>query len=222
MSKTFDTVPVQSKRRFHPLQIYAWLLSAATVITAFVAWGGDYGYKLFPVNNYQLFPLLGLLAFGLMWAHYMVGFVKEIANITAPIFKRYYQFTGYAVLLLICMHPALLIYQRFRDGFGLPPNSYESYVAPGLGWVTLLGSASFIIFIAFEFRRIFGNKSWWHFIPEAGDFAMLAILYHGFRLGGELRLMQNWYRDIWFFYAVTLVAVLIRSYRLKYFVKQKA
>lgn len=213
-----EITPEQTKRA-RLLLISAWSLSTATVLASFFAWGSDYAYKVFPINTLQLFPLLGLMAFGLMWAHYMVGAVRELAGLTLiKNLGKYFQYTGYAVLLLICLHPGLLIYQRFRDGFGLPPGSYESYVAPGLGWVTLLGSVSFLIFIAFEFRRFFSQKSWWHFIPEAGDFAMLAILYHGFRLGGELR-MPSWFRVVWLLYAATLIAVLGRSYRIKLFNK---
>jgi hypothetical protein len=193
----------------------AWSLSALTVITAIIAWGNGYGFKLFPINNYQLFPLLGLLAFSIMWGHYMVGAVSDMVGVTRGTYKKYYQYTGYAVLALICLHPGLLIFQRFRDGFGLPPHSYESYVAPGLGWITLLGSVSFFIFIAFEFRRFFGRRSWWHLVVDAGDFAMLAILYHGFKLGGQL-VRPGWFQEVWLLYAATLVAVLIRKYRLRY------
>ncbi|MGC1177068.1 MAG: hypothetical protein WA843_03270, partial [Candidatus Saccharimonadales bacterium] len=120
-----------------------------------------------------------------------------------------------AVLIFICLHPSLLIYQRFRDGYGLPPHSYESYVAPGLGWVTLLGSISWLIFIAYEFRRKFGQRSWWHYVEKAGDVAMLAIFYHSLRLGSQLQ-PGSWLRVIWWFYGLTLVAVLIYNYRRYY------
>src|SRR5262249_1332982 len=102
----------------------------------------------------------------------------------------------------------------FHDGFGLPPGSYEHYVAPGLGWITLLGTASLLVFLAFELHRWFSKKPWWHFIPEAGDFAMLAIFYHGLRLGSSLT-HQGWFRMVWWFYGLTLVIILLRSYYQK-------
>jgi hypothetical protein len=221
MSKSSLEVSPHQRATDRRMLYSAWTLSAIVSSIAIVAWGSGYGYKLFPINNYHLFPLLGLLAFSIMWGHYMVGAVSDMVGVTRGTFKKYYQYTGYAVLTLICLHPGLLIYQRFRDGFGLPPHSYETYVAPGLGWITLLGTASFCIFIAFEFRRIFGKKSWWHFVVEAGDFAMLAILYHGFKLGGQL-VKPGWFQEVWLLYAATLVAVLIRSYRLKYLAYQAA
>lgn len=215
MSKLqFNHKPYESSSRTVYFQVGAWALSLLTVIISFLAWGKTYGWHFTPFNAYQIFPLLGLLAFGLMWSHYITGTIGDIAGLDGSTLKKYFRYTGYATLALICLHPGVLIAQRFRDGFGLPPHSYESYVAPGLGWVTLLGTASFLVFIAYEFGRIFSGRSWWHFVTEAGDFAMLAILYHGIRLGGDLQ--HGWFRVVWLFYTVSLVAVLLRSYYNKY------
>jgi len=195
------------------VQITAWSISLIVCIVATIAWGQTYSWQLLPINTYQLFPLLGLLAFSLMWAHYLNGTLRELWGVEFKVLARYFRYTGYAVLVLICLHPGILIYQRFRDGYGLPPHSYETYVGPGLGWITILGTASLLVFLSFELRRWCAKKSWWHFIPEAGDAAMLAIVYHGLRLGSNLQM--GWFRSVWFFYAVVLVAVLIRSYTLK-------
>jgi hypothetical protein len=126
---------------------------------------------------------------------------------------QYFRVTGWVVLVLIVLHPGLLIYQRFRDGFGLPPGSYQSYVAPSMAWLTLLGTACLLIFLAFELRRRYGERSWWHFVAEAGDFAMLGIFYHGLQLGSQI---HGWYRTVWWFYGITLVAILLYSYWQKY------
>lgn len=196
-------------------QVIAWGISLLTCLVAILVWGHDYRWQVFPVNNYILFPLLGLLAFSLMWGHYLAGAVRQAWGLDRQVLKRYFETTSLAVLVLLCLHPSLLIYQRFRDGYGLPPGSYESYVAPGLGWITLLGTVSLIAFLAFEFRRFFGQKPWWHFVTIAGDLAMLAIVYHGLRLGSQLQ--TGWFRYLWLFYAVSLVAILISKYYRQYF-----
>ncbi|HEX7632796.1 MAG TPA: hypothetical protein VF401_00555 [Candidatus Saccharimonadales bacterium] len=196
------------------IQISAWGLSAIASVLAVLAWGREYGWELLPINNYQLFPLLGLLAFSLMWVHYVIGALRELTGVALSSVARFYQITGYAVLALICLHPGLLIWQRWRDGFGLPPHSYESYVAPGLGWITLLGSASLLVFLAYEAHRWFAEKRWWHFVQEAGDLAMLVILYHGYKLC--IQFDDRWVAGLWTFYGVILVAILIRSYYRKY------
>jgi hypothetical protein len=151
-----------------------------------------------------------------MWSHYMAGTIRELMGAESDSLKDYYRWTGFAVLALICLHPGLLIYQRFQDGKGLPPGSYESYVAPSLRWLTLLGTASLLVFLAFELHRWYSQRPWWHWVAEAGDMAMLAIFYHGLRLGSQLS-HQGWFLTLWWFYGLTLIAVLIRSYYLKYF-----
>jgi hypothetical protein len=198
------------------LQIAAWSLSALVTVLAVVVWGQSFNWHL-ALDPYLLFPVLGLAAYSIMWSHYMAGAMRDIVQPESKALKDYYRFTGYTVLILICLHPGLLIYQRFRDGFGLPPHSYESYVAPGLGWITLLGTVCLLVFLAFEFHRLYSKRTWWHYVTEAGDLAMLGIFYHGLRLGTQLQ--HGWFRYVWWFYGITLVAVLIRSYDKKYFVK---
>jgi hypothetical protein len=195
-------------------QIIAWATSLTVLVLSIAVWGDYYQWHIWPVNSYQLFPVFGLVAFGLMWAHYTSGALRQLMGLNKKVLSRYFTLTSWVVLVLICLHPGLLIYQRFRDGAGLPPHSYESYVAPGRGWVTLLGTTCLLVFLAFEFRRVFGQRSWWHYVADAGDAAMLGILYHGLRLGSQL--MHGWFRFVWLFYFVTLVAVLIRKYVNRY------
>jgi hypothetical protein len=192
----------------------AWSLATMVSLLAVLVWGHTYGWHIFPINSYQLFPVLGLLAFSIMWSHYMAVALRTWLNLDQKVLAAYFRVTGYAVLVLICLHPGILIYQRLRDGYGFPPHSYETYVAPGLGWVTILGTASLLVFLAFEFRRVFGERSWWRYVADASDVAMLAILYHGLRLGSQLQ--RGWFRGVWLFYAITLVAALIYKYAERY------
>jgi hypothetical protein len=90
-----------------------------------------------------------------------------------------------------------------------------------LGWVTLLGSASLLVFLAFEFHRFYGKRSWWHYVADAGDAAMLAIFYHSLRLGTQLR-HGGWFRAVWWFYGIVLIAILIRKYSQRFLSKSKS
>ena len=109
------------------IQILAWSLVATVSVLAFIAWGQGNSWNFSHLSSYQLFPLLGLLAFSLMWTHYIIGTAKELITARPEALRTYYRWTGYAVLLLICLHPGLLIYQLFRDGAGLPPaGSYRA------------------------------------------------------------------------------------------------
>ncbi len=204
----------KDQQRVQQYQPVAWLLGLVACLLSIIAWGDSLSWQLTPLSAYLVFPLLGLLAYGLMWSSYVIGTLRDLFGLPDAHFTTYLKVVGWAVLALICLHPGLLIYQRFQDGFGLPPGSYESYVAPGLGWVTLLGTASLLIFLAYELYRFFGDRSWWHYVQTAGDLAMLAIFYHGLRLGTQIN--SGWFRWVWWFYGITLVAILARSYFLKY------
>ncbi len=201
-------------RSTQKLIIGSWALCALVCLLAVVAWGMDFDWHVFPLNAYALFPVLGLLGFSIMWTHYIIGTVRDLAGVSEEAMKSYFHFTGWAVLILICLHPGLLIYQLFVDGAGLPPLSYERYVGPGLGWITLLGTVSLLVFLAFELHRVFDKKRWWPYVVDASDFAMLAIVYHGFKLGSSLQ--HGWYRYVWWFYAITLALVLVRKYVVRF------
>ncbi|HEX4775055.1 MAG TPA: hypothetical protein VH234_06080 [Candidatus Saccharimonadales bacterium] len=200
--------------------IAAFGLGTLVSVLAITAWGSYYGWHLTPISAYVLFPLLGLVAYSLMWTHYAIAAGRDQFGVGKASLKPYFTITGWVVLVLILLHPGLLIYQRYRDGFGLPPHSYESYVAPGLGWVTLLGSASLLVFLAFELHRVWGDRKWWHWLRDSSDLAMLAIAYHSLRLGTQLHM--GWFLYVWWFYIITLVLLLIRKYSLRYMMHRKS
>mgnify|MGYP000904761207 CR=1 FL=1 len=192
------------------LNFLAWSLCVLTMWLALYAWLTLYDWIIWPLSLVQVFPLLGLWAFSVMWVHYVVGFLRDQLELGKDSLKRFYEITGYGVLVLLCLHPGLLIIYLYQQGHGLPPLSYERFVAPGLGWITLLGTASLLVFLAFELRRWFDKKGWWHWVVDAGDFAMLAIVYHALRLGTNLG--RGWYKTIWIFYAIVLAFIIGRKY----------
>ena len=42
-----------------------------------------------------------------------MGTVRDLLKVNEKVLKSFYRWTGYAVLLLICLHPGILIIQRF-------------------------------------------------------------------------------------------------------------
>ncbi len=189
------------------LQFFAWGLSALTVLLAVYAWGDSFSWQFARFSLYRLFPLFGLLAFGLMWAHYIVAVTRLHFKLDKAIVSGYFELTSFVVLLALILHPGLLIWQLWRDGLGLPPGSYiNNYVAPGLGWVALLGTVSVLVFYAYELRRLHEERSWWKYVQIASDIAIVAVFYHGLRLG--MQLQDGWFRIIWFGYGLTLVLAL--------------
>ena len=194
------------------LVMFAWAISVLSVLIAFIAWGDTLSWRLnsLGTSTYTIFPLFGLVAFSLMWSHYIVAAARKYANYPSEVTKQYFNITSLLVLIAIFLHPGLLIWQLWRDGMGLPPQSYLNFVDPARKAFVVLGSVSLLVFIAYEFRRKFNKKTWWKFVQYASDGAMIAIFIHGLKLGGNLQ--AGWYKYVWYFYGLSLVASLLYLY----------
>lgn len=196
------------------MQNAAWGLSVLTISLAVLVWGQSFRWNFERLSLYGLFPLLGLVAFSLMWGHYIMSAVRQYLKLDKAVLAKYFTLTSAVVLVAILLHPGLLIYQLWRDGFGLPPGSYlNNYVAPSLAWATILGWIALIIFLLYEFRRRFSDRPWWKYALYANDLAIIAIFIHGLRLGRHLQ--AGWFRGMWFFYGMTLLIALIYINRLR-------
>jgi len=186
------------------LQLTAWGLAAIVCALAFISWLQH--THLSNITTYDVFPLLGLFAFSLMWTHYMSGVLERFIPARQDALQKFFTITSGIVLGLILAHPLLLEWQLWRDGLGLPPDSVFALYADTAGrGAVILGSVSLMIFLAFEAKRFFGQKSWWKYIEYANVVAMFAILYHAYVLGGEIR---GWYQGVWIFYGLSLIAAL--------------
>lgn len=194
-----------------PTSLIAWSLSAVVALLAIAVWANSLGWNFTGLSNYQLFPIFGLIAFSVMWSHYIVSFLNKAFFRDAEL-SLYYRVTGYVVLIAILLHPGVLAYQRFRDGYGLPLKSLTGYVQPSLSWVVLLGTVSFFTFLAFELHRWFKDKKWWNYLVIANELAMFAIFYHALRLGSNLQ--GGWYEVVWYFYGLSFAGVLLYKYVL--------
>lgn len=190
---------------------FSWALSLSVVAVAFLAWAQGLEWEFSGLSLYDIFPLFGLSAFSLIWSQYVIAAARSLVKLPPSSLSTFFETISYVVLTAILLHPALLAFQLWKDGFGFPPQSYlQNYVAPGLKWVALLGTVSLFIFLAYELRRKFANRRWWKIIQYAGDAAVVAVFYHGLRLGGELQ--EGWYQKLWFAYGFVLAVVLIYSY----------
>ncbi|MDB5182429.1 MAG: hypothetical protein JWO47_213 [Candidatus Saccharibacteria bacterium] len=195
------------------LELGAWGLTVVAVLLAFLAWGQGQKWHIFNLSSYNLFPIFGLTAFSIMWAHYIVAALRTRLKADKEVTKSYFELTSLVVLGCILLHPGILIVQLFRDGAGLPPESYLHYVQPGLKWAVLLGSLSLTVFIGYEFYRIYDKKPWWKYVQYASDVAMFLIVIHALALGDQLG--PGWYRIVWVFYAASLLAAVKYMYSKK-------
>lgn len=203
------------KMKPRQLQTIAWSLCIIVLILAIMAWGQGNRWQLKNLSTtYQLFPLFGLIAFSLMWSHYVMAAIRQTFKIDSAVLKTYFESTSLMVLAALLLHPGLLGWQLWRDGLGLPPGSELNYVAPSLGIYVLIAMISLVVFLAYEFRRQFGQKPWWKFVQYASDVAIFLILLHSLKLGSHLQ--SGWLRNVWYFYGFTLFGALICIYFQKY------
>lgn len=196
------------------LPLVAWMLTATTIALAVLAWGPEFSWDFHLVNVYVLFTIFGLIAFSTMWSQYITGAVTGLVGADSSRLAAYYRLTGFIVLAAILLHPGLLTWQLWRDGFGLPPFSELRYIGPMLYVAIIIGMTCLFIFLAFEFRRLFGARNWWRYMDMAVDAAMLGIFYHGLKLGAQIE--HGWYGRVWWFYGLSLILALGYKYALKY------
>jgi hypothetical protein len=178
-----------------------WALTATVVgLALFVWWPSAEDLSL-----YALFPLFGLLAFSLMWTHYIAGALRRFFDYPKEILSNHFKITSLVVLFLILAHPFILYLQLYLDGLGLPYQSIP-IAYPGVMQRAgiYMGVIALVIFLSYELYRFFKDRPWWRYVEWANVGAMFLILWHGFTLGGELR--QPWFQAIWVSYAVLLLS----------------
>lgn len=187
------------------LQIFAWGSAGFAFLAGLFAWGQTFKWQFF-MSNYTLFSLFGLVAFGLMWSHYVTAAVRQYFKLGKEITQNYFEITSLIVLTAILLHPGLLAYQLWRDGAGLPPASELHYLGPKKEVYILMAMISLCLFLAYELRRWFKDRSWWKYIQYLTDIAIVMIYIHALNVGGQLQ--QGWYRTVWYFYGITLAGSL--------------
>lgn len=182
------------------LPVIAWGLGGFVLVSSIAAWWTGYSGK--PLTPYDIFPPLGLVAFGLMWSHYVIGALRRYAGQTAAPRNVYMLLSMGVVLSLLLLHPGILWISLYIDGYGLPPQSYYEVYSAQLGLLAI-GTVALIIFLTYELRRYFKFASWWKYIEKVQLLAMALIFVHAIGLGRELRI--DWFMVIWLFYGVTLI-----------------
>ncbi len=178
----------------------AWILSLTVALLALIAWWQGLLVPFSRLTVYDIFPLFGMVAFSLMWTHYIVGGLRHYTDFDRTRLNAFYNSTAAVVLGALLLHPGLIIWQTWRDGIGLPIN----YVAPDLRLFVVLGVVGWLVFMLFEFKEVYGKRLWWHYIERANELAMIAILVHGFVLARDR--LPGWYMLIWIFYGLTFAA----------------
>lgn len=167
------------------------------------------------VGALTVFPLLGLLAFSIMWWHFLLGFVKDIDPKFAKI-KSLHKTSSIFVFLLILLHPMLLYFYSVSNSLGGPPDAYYNYVSSDFGIFITYGLLALIIFLLYDLARWLRKKPWvarnWLIVDSVDDVAFIAVFVHSIMLGQHLQ--DGWFRYLWIFYGVSaLIFIGYKHYR---------
>jgi TM2 domain-containing membrane protein YozV len=188
------------KRNYVP-----WYLFGVVVTLAFIVFGQNLNWNFENLTIFSIFPILGILAWSIMWTHYVDGAIRITFGKTKN--KTYSHFSGVLVLFLILIHPGLLALSQFQNNGLLPPGSYFSYVGTGLVWAILFAETALVAFLSYEVLSRLKSKKIvaknWIWVSLSQAIAMTLIFFHGLALGRHLS--GGWFQ----FYWVVLGALLI-------------
>lgn len=179
----------------------AWGLGLLVSLLAIFVWGNDINWDFSGASLYLFFPPLGLIAFSLMWSHYILNAVNEYTGAEKD--KTYSSITTYVVFLALLLHPMLFFLQLYIDGFGTPPESYVEFLGDSFAKFAALGTAAWLAFMAYEFRGWLENRGLiWRLILLSNAIAMVLVFIHGLKLGSNLQ--SGFYMGVWWLYGVSL------------------
>lgn len=189
-----------------------WMLFATVILIGSVAYFSEHNWLFAETvkTSFSLFPLLGILAWSIMWTHFAYGALRIKFNY--PKNKLYSVVSGWIVLFLILLHPGLLAFDMYRSLMMFPPKSFFLYVGDNLGWAIILAEIALLIFLSFEvFNRLKSKaliKKNWIWISISQMVAMTFIFVHSMTVGHNLK--SGWFRVYW----IVLYAILVPCFIL--------
>ena len=202
--------------------IKQWSLFLLAILLPILAWGQLYKWQVTSLTGYQWFPLFGLIAWMIMWTHYVNGAVRlSFKGLVKT--KLYGKLSAYLVLLFLLLHPGILAFLQYRNNQGLPPESFINYVGESLAIAVMMGSLSLIIFLSFEVFDRLKNvnlfKKNWKYISITQSLAMILVYVHALRIGTIVN--GGWFQIVWFVCGITLLPCLYIIHKDEFSIKNE-
>jgi len=186
--------------------LFLELLIIPIVVLPLYIWGNQLSWSLDAISALTVFPLLGLVAFSIMWWHFLLGFVKDIEPSFEKI-KALHKTSSILVFLLIILHPILLSAYSLANNLPGPPAAYYNYVVSSKAVFVTYGILALTIFLLYDVAHWLKTKPWveknWLIIDAIDDVAFMAIFFHSMAIGQHLQ--SGWFRYVWIFYGVSAI-----------------
>jgi hypothetical protein len=156
----------------------------------------------------NLFPLLGLLAFTMLWLHIvgagLEGWLRKHVD-----FEAFVERTSYLIFILMLLHPIL----------ALVTYDFDIYVLGGeYGvWFVRLGVVGLALLLVYDVGRALRNKAFfirhWQKVLIVSTIGFFVIFYHSLSIGSDLQ--SGFLRILWIFYGVSAALSFIYAYFIK-------
>lgn len=160
------------------------------------------------------FPLLGIIAFSLLWLHALMGVFeswlkKHIA------FDQIVHWTSIIILLCIIFHPALLLV-NYKFNIYAIYSTYDNFYL----WLGVIG---FFLLLTYDVGKAlkkhqFFEKNWQN-ILTISTVGFLLIFFHSLNLGSGMQTEPL--RSLWIFYGTTAIIATVYTYGIKRFIINK-
>ena len=135
-------------------KVVFWTISTVVILLPVYVWANFLSWNFSTVNISLLFPLLGLLAYSILWLQMFV--VSVLISLPTDFRNNFFFISGLAFLLLIIAHPLLLSISQSQIN-----QTIVDYVGDTRKIFITLALTAWVIFILYEISRRF--KKWGYF-----------------------------------------------------------
>ncbi len=183
---------------------FPWVLGIVVVgVGKFAWWQGQ---------NDQIFALFGIVAWSVMWTHYVNGEMRRL-NPNLPKNMLYHKVSSYVVLASLFLHPVLLAMALNPSGTKTLVTFYD-YVPATSAWAIAFGQIALGSFLTFEILERLKSKAWvkkiWWIVNLSQSIAMTMIFFHALHLGSLLQ--TGWYRGFWILLGIILLPCMLHTH----------
>lgn len=158
---------------------------------------------------FDIFPVLGLIGFSLMWLHIVAGaFRKRLSNYFD--FSTFIHISSTVVLLMLILHPAVFLLALAVNNWG----SVFSYIGNEREYFIWIAIVAWVIFILYDVFKKFKTRKFfvkhWTLMRFISTLGFFLILVHSLGIGRDLQ--TGPLRSVWIFYGVTAGLATIYNY----------
>ena len=188
--------------------LYLYAAQAVVLLPVFYYWLDQRSFSLSDLNILAIFPLLGLVAFVMMWFHLMIAYLKrtksELFN-----YKSFYRKTSNIVLVLIILHPLLVFIKAYE--FEILAVDFAGEDQRLFGVFGLVALLFFLVYEVVErLRKSSFVKNNWEFVVAMNRVGFILVYLHGLQLGQHLQ--AGWLKGLWLFFGLTTLVYFAWAY----------